>query len=116
MKTTRLTAWIALTWIGAVAFLGTQPTLAQTAPSGAVGSLQEDMQRSEGDFFPNSTSTSSIYEIINRVQMINSPVSPSANIDDAAAKFRAQQQQQLQGQNQPLSPDAPVQVVPAPVQ
>lgn len=113
MKTTRLTTWFTLTWIGAIAFLGAQPTLAQTAPSGAVGSLQEDLQRSEGDFFPNSTSTSSVYEIINRIQMINSPISPSANIDDAAAKFRAQQQQQLQGQNQPLSPSGPAQAIPA---
>lgn len=110
MKTKLLTAWITFSWVGAVALLGLQPASAQLAPSGAVGSLQEDLQRSEGDVFSNS---SSVFEIINRIQMINSPSSPTADIDAAAAKFRAQQQQQLQGQSQkPLSPSTPVQVDP----
>jgi hypothetical protein len=120
MKIKLVSAWITATWVGTVVLLSLQPATAQIAPSGSsttpAGSLQ-GLPQDERDVFPNS---SSILDLLNRIQSINSGGSApdAASLDDAAAKFRAQQLQRLQGQQQPLSPGTPTQQVnpPASVQ
>lgn len=113
------TVWITSGWVGIMALLSLQPAIAQvTSPSGSLtnrsGSLQ-GLPQDDRDVFPNS---SSILDLINRVQSIGSgsTLPDAASLDDAAAKFRVQQLQRLQGQQQPLSPGTPAQHNPAPVQ
>lgn len=111
MKIKLTTAWIASTWVGVMALLSLQPATAQVAPSESLtnrsGSLQ-GLPQDDRDVFPNS---SSLLDLINRVQSIGSEstLPDAASLDDAAAKFRTQQLQRLQGQQQPLAPSAPVQ-------
>ncbi len=117
MKTKLATAWITASWVGIVV-LSIQPAIAQIAPSGSSttpsGALQ-GLPQDERDVFPNS---SSILDLLNRIQSPNTGGPPdAASLDDAAAKFRAQQLQRLQGQQQPLSPGTSTQQVnPASVQ
>lgn len=115
LKTKLATAWITSSWVGVV-LLSIQPTMAQIAPSGSLtnpsGSFQ-GLPQDERDTFPNS---SSLFELLNRIQSLNSGTPEAVDLDAAAAEFRNRQRQRLQGQQQPLPPTPAQQVNPASVQ
>lgn len=115
LKMKLITTWITSSWVG-LALLSIQPTTAQIAPGSSTNPSAplQGLPQDERDTFPNS---SSILELLNRIQSLNGGTPEPADLDAAAAEFRNRQRQRLQGQQQPPSPATPAQQVnPASVQ
>ncbi len=111
-------AWVALNFVvglGMVSLIA-QPSIAQVTSVDPFS----DTQSKDGlsDIFSNRSDGSST-SVLNLIQRLSTGGTNPAdfqaqqqqNLDDAAAQFRAQQRQRIQGQPSSVAP-APIQVVP----